>query len=36
MKIAEAFFPVVLFIVLRKMVLAFESVNKMVKCKHLN
>jgi len=32
MNITEPFFPVVLFIVLGKVVLAFESVNKIVKC----
>ena len=32
----EQFFPVVLFIVLYKVVLTFESVDGILKCDHLN
>ena len=35
-KEVEYFFPVVLFIMLYKMVLTLESVNKIVKCDHSN
>ena len=33
---AEQYFPVVLFIVLYKMVLTFESVDQILKCDHSN
>ena len=36
MKATEKYFPVVLFIALHKVVLAFESVNEILKCDHLN
>ena len=36
MKVIEQFFPVVLFIMLYKVVLTFESVDKILKCGHLN
>ena len=36
MKAAEQYFPVVLFIMLYKVVLTFESVDKIQKCDHLN
>jgi len=36
MKATEQFFPVVLFTVLYKAVLTFESVNKILKCDHSN
>jgi len=36
MKATEQYFPVVLFIVLYKVVLSFESVDKIVKCHHSN
>ena len=35
-KATEWYFPVVLFIVLYKMVLTFESVDKILKCHHSN
>ena len=36
MKATEPYFPVVLFIILYKMVLTFESVNEILKCDHSN
>ena len=36
MKAIERYFPVVLFIILFKVVLTFESVDKILKCDHLN
>ena len=36
MKAAVQYFPVVLFIMLYKVVLTFESVNKILKCDHSN
>ena len=36
MKATEQYFPVVLFIMLYKVVLNFESVAKIVECDHLN
>ena len=36
MKAIEQFFPVVLFIMLYKVVLTFESVDEILKCDHLN
>ena len=36
MKATEQYFPVVLFILLYKVVLTFESVNKILKCNHSN
>ena len=36
MKATEQYFPVVLFIMLYKVVLTFESVNEIPKCDHLN
>ena len=36
MKATEQVFPVVLFIMLYKLVLAFESVDEIVKCDHSN
>ena len=36
MKATEQYFPVVLFILLYKMVLTFESVDKILLCDHLN
>ena len=36
MKATEQHFPVVLFITLYKVVLTFESVNKILKCGHSN
>ena len=35
-KATEQYFPVVLFIMLYKMVLTFESVDEILKCDHLN
>ena len=35
-KAIEQFFPVVLFIVLYKVVLSFESVDEILKCDHSN
>ena len=35
MKAAEQYFPVVLFIMLNKVVLTFESVDEILKCDHL-
>ena len=36
MKATEQYFPVVLFITLYKVVLTFESVDKILKCHHSN
>ena len=36
MKATEQYFPVVLFIMLYKVVLTFESVDEIVKCDHSN
>ena len=36
MKATEQYFPVVLFIILFKEVLTFESVDEIVKCNHSN
>ena len=36
MKATEQYFPVVLFIMLCKVVLTFESVDEILKCNHLN
>ena len=36
MKATEQYFPVVLFIMLYKMVLTFESVDEILKCDHSN
>ena len=36
MKATEQYFPVVLFIMLYKVVLTFESVNEILKSDHLN
>ena len=36
MKATEQYFPVVLFTVLYKMVLTFESVDEILKCDHSN
>jgi len=36
LKATEQYFPVVLFIMLYKMVLTFESVDKILKSDHLN
>ena len=36
MKATEQYFPAVLFIMLYKVVLTFESVNKILKCDHSN
>ena len=36
MKATEQYFPVVLFIMLYEMVLAFESVDEILKCDHSN
>ena len=36
MKITEQYFGVVLFIMMYKVVLAFESVNEILKCDHSN
>ena len=36
MKAAEQYFPVVLFIMLYKVVLTFESVNEILKCGYSN
>ena len=36
MKATEEYFPVVLFIMLYKVVLTFESVDKIVKCDYSN
>ena len=36
MKATEQYFPVVLFIMLYKMALIFESMNEILKCDHSN
>ena len=36
MKATEPYFPVVLFIMLYKVVLSFESVDEILKCDHTN
>ena len=36
MKATEQYFPVVLFIMLYKVILTFESVNEILKCDHSN
>ena len=36
MKANEQYFPVVLFIMLHKVILTFESVDEILKCDHLN
>ena len=36
LKATEQYFPVVLFIMLYKVVLTFESVNEILKCDHSN
>ena len=36
MKASEQYFPVVLFIMLYKMVLSFESADEILKCDHSN
>ena len=36
MKVTERYFPVVLFIVLYKVVLTFESVDEILRCDHSN
>ena len=36
MKATEQYFPAVLFIMLYKMVLTFESVDEIIKCDHSN
>ena len=36
MKTIEQYFPIVLFIMLYKVVPTFESVDKILKCDHLN
>ena len=36
MKATEQYFPVVLFIMLYKVVLTFESVDEILKCNHSN
>ena len=36
MKATEQYFPVVLFVMLYKMVLTFESVDEILKCDHSN
>ena len=36
MKATEQYFPLVLFIMLYKMVLAYESVDEILKCDHSN
>ena len=36
MKATEQYFPVVLFIMLYKVILSFESVDEILKCDHLN
>ena len=36
MKATEQYFPVVLFIMLYEVVLAFESVDEILKCDHSN
>ena len=36
MKVTEQYFPLVLFIMLYKVILTFESVGKILKCDHSN
>ena len=36
MQATEQYFPVVLFVILYKVILTFESVYKIVKCDHSN
>ena len=36
MKVTEQYFPVVLFIILCKVILTFESVDGILNCDHLN
>ena len=36
MNATEQYFPVVLFIMLYKLILSFESVNEILKCDHSN
>ena len=36
MKVTEQYFPMVLFIMLYKVVLTFESVDEILKCEHSN
>ena len=36
MKATEQYFPVVLFVMLFKVVLTFESMDEILKCDHLN
>ena len=36
MKATEQYFPVVLFIMLNKVILTFESVDEVLKCDHSN
>ena len=36
MNVTEQYFPVVLFIMLYKVVLSFESVDEILKCDHSN
>ena len=36
MKATEQYFPVLLFLILYKLVLTFESVDEIVKCDHSN
>ena len=36
MKATEQYFPVVLFIMLQKVILTFESADEILKCGHLN
>ena len=36
MKATEQYFPMVLFIMVYKVILTFESVDEIVKCDHLN
>ena len=36
MKVAEQYYPAVLFVMLYKVVLAFESVDEILKCDHSN
>ena len=36
MKATEQYFPMVLFIMLYKVVLTFETVDEVLKCDHLN
>ena len=36
MKTTEQYFPVVLFVMLYKVILTFESLDEILKCDHLN